>query len=124
MGGRSAWVFTFRIEQQRSQTWFLSSDNNQRITPPFGGEFWVDQATGMLLRMRFAAHGIPPTFPTQNVEILTGYANSAFDCGTTFLLPTDANVASVYNGIPTRNIEQFRGCHKFRAKAHMVLQPN
>jgi VWFA-related protein len=121
LGGHAAWVFTYGIVRQNDPLWRLRTED-QVVAPPYGGELWVDQKTGNLLRFRSVARDIPPTFPTQSAELQTDYDNVAFGDGTSFLLPVQATVATKYRGEEsTRNVLQFRNCHKFRAKAHMVL---
>jgi VWFA-related protein len=118
---RAAWVFTFQISRQHEPLWELRGQD-QVAAPPYGGELWIDQKTGAVLRFRSAAKDLPPSFPMQAAEILIDYDNVAFGDGTAFVLPVESSVATKYQGMePTRNVVQFSGCHRFRAKARMVL---
>ena len=57
----------------------------------------------------------------QKAELLTDYDDVAFQDGTNFLLPVQASVATRFRGEEaTRNVLQFRNCHKFRAKSRIV----
>jgi VWFA-related protein len=121
LGARAAWVFHYKIVRQNDPLWRLHGEG-QVLAPPYGGELWVDQKTGELLRFRSLAKEIPPTFSMQGAELLTDYDTVGFGDGTAFLLPVEATVATKYRGEEdTRNVVQFRNCRKFRAKARMVL---
>jgi len=117
----AAWVFTFQIARQNEPLWELRGQD-QVAAPPYGGELWIDQKTGAVLRFRSSAKDLPPSFPMQAAEILIDYDRVAFGDGTAFVLPVESSVATKYQGMePTRNVVQFSGCHRFRAKARMVL---
>jgi VWFA-related protein len=121
VGERSAWIFTYRIVRQNDPLWRLRSED-QVIAPPYAGELWVDQKTGDLLRFRSVATDIPKTFPTQSAELQTDYDNVGFADGTSFPLPVAATIATRRQGDElSRNVLQFRNCHKFRAKTRMLL---
>ena len=92
------------------------------LAPPYGGELWVDQKNGDLLRFQSTAEEIPPTFPMQSADLLTDYDDVSFGDGTAFVLPVTATVATRFRDEEaTRNVVQFRNCQKFRAKTHIVL---
>lgn len=119
-GGRAAWVFKYRIVKQNDPLWRLHSAD-EMLAPPYGGELWVDQKNGDLLRFGAVARDIPASFPTQRAELSTEYDDVAFADGTGFLLPVKAAVLTKFLGEEeTRNVLQFRNCHKFRAKSRML----
>ena len=121
IGEHAVWVFTYQIERQNEPLWELRGQD-QVSAPPYRGELWIDQKTGAALRFRSAAKDLPASFPMQSAEILTDYDNVAFGDGTAFVLPVESSVATKYQGMEsTRNVVQFSGCHRFRAKARMVL---
>jgi len=121
IGPHATWVFTYQIRKQNDPLWRLRADD-QVLAPPYDGELWIDQKTGDLLRFRQVAKEIPAAFPTQSAELQTNYDNVAFADGTSFLLPSEAIVATRYREEqPTRNVLEFRNCHKFRAKSRMLL---
>jgi len=121
LGGRAAWVFTFRIVKQNDPLWRLRTVDRM-IAPPYGGELWVDQKTGNLLRFRSVAAEIPKDFPTQSADLQTDYENIAFADGSSFPLPVNSIIATRQMGEDlSRNVIQFRNCHKFRAKTRMLL---
>lgn len=116
-----AWVFTYTIAKQNDPLWRLS-DGKEAVAPPYKGELWVDQKTGELLRFGSVATGIPSTFAVADAEAQVDYADVVFADGTSFVLPADFTVTSALRGQKsTRNLVQFRNCHKFRAKTRMVL---
>jgi VWFA-related protein len=119
--GRAAWVFTYRIVKQDVPLWRLHGDGHV-LAPPYHGELWVDQKTGELLRFGSVASDIPPTFPTSAAALQIDYLAVSFADGSSFVLPEDFTVTTTVRGQEaTRNLVQFRNCHKFRAKSRMVL---
>ena len=93
------------------------------LAPPYRGELWVDQKTGELLRFGSVATNIPKDFPMAAAELQIDYANVAFADGSSFVLPADFAVTTSLRGQEaTRNLVQFRSCHKFRAKTRMLLE--
>lgn len=121
VGDHVAWIFAYQIVQQKDQNWLLLAPG-QTIAPPYSGELWIDQENGTLLRFRSVATDFPPTFPMKNVSLQIDYAKTTFSDGADFVLPVDSTLTNIYAGAETsRNVMQFRNCHKFRAKAHMVL---
>ncbi len=121
LGARAAWIFTYQIAHQNDPLWRLHGAD-EVLAPPYGGELWVDQKNGDLLRFQSTAEEIPPTFPMQSADLLTDYDDVSFGDGTAFVLPVTATVATRFRGEEaTRNVVQFRNCQKFRAKTHIVL---
>lgn len=115
-----AWVFTYQIAQQIEPLWQLRA-NGKVIAPAYGGELWIDEKTGDLLRFTSKANGLPADFPMQSAEVLIDYENVEFGDGTAFVLPVTTSVATRFQGFePTRNLVQLRGCHKFRATAYLL----
>jgi VWFA-related protein len=120
-GDHAAWVFTYQVARQYEPLWELRSED-QLAAPPYGGELWVDEKTGEVLRFRSTAKDVPALFPIRSAEILTDYDNVAFPDGTSFLLPVKSTVATRHRQQElTRNIVEFHGCHKFRAMARLRL---
>jgi VWFA-related protein len=120
VGAHPALVFTYSISRQNEPLWELRAED-QLAAPPYEGELWLDAETGDVLRFRSTSSDMPPQFPIRSAEIRTEYDNVAFPDGSRFLLPVKAEVATRYrDASPIRNIVEFRGCHKFRATAHMI----
>ena len=121
LAGRTAWVFTYRIVKQNDPLWRLRAED-EMLAPPYDGELWIDEKTGGLLRFRSVAKNIPEIFPTQKAELSTDYSNVTFTDGTGFVLPVQSTVATQMHGEePTRNVLEFRNCHKFRARAQILV---
>jgi VWFA-related protein len=119
-----AWVFTYRIAKQNDPLWVLQGDTS-KLAPPYVGELWIDQKSGAVLRFQSAARDIPALFSMHSAEIVIDYGNVTFADGTAFVLPSDSTIVTTYQeDDPTRNVVQFRGCHKFRAKARILLNPS
>ncbi len=116
-----AWVFTYAIARQNNPLWRLRT-GTQILAPPYKGELWVDQKNGDLLRFGSVALDIPKTFGIEDALMQIDYADVSFADGSSFVLPADFTVISTLRGSrSTRNLVQFRNCHKFRAKSRMVL---
>lgn len=121
VGEHIVWVFTYQIARQYEPLWELRSED-QLAAPPYGGELWVDEKTGDVLRFRSTAKNVPASFPIRSAEILTDYDDVAFPDGTSFLLPVKSTVATRHRQEElSRNVVEFHGCHKFRATARMIL---
>jgi VWFA-related protein len=121
LGGHAAWVFTYKIAKQNDRLWVLRGETSG-LAPAYDGELWIDQQSGNVLRFRSHADDIPATFVMKSAEILTDYVNVTFADGASFVLPSESTIAIAYRpDAQMRNVVQFRGCHKFRATAHMVL---
>jgi VWFA-related protein len=118
---RAVWVFTYRIARQNDPLWRLHG-GNEILAPPYGGELWVEQKTGALVRFTSVAEGIPSAFPMSAASLEIDYDNVAFADGESFVLPSDFTVSTAFrHEAATRNVVQFRNCHKFRATTQIVL---
>jgi hypothetical protein len=114
-------VFTYEIGRQSEAAWELRAQDKVEA-PPYGGELWVDQKNDEVLRFTSVAKQIPGSFPMQKAEVRTDYDDIPFGDGTAFLLPSQSIIVTTYAGqAAMRNEVQFRNCHKFGAKAHIVL---
>ena len=121
-GNHDIWVFTYRIARQFDPLWRLHGESNVILAPPYGGELWVDQKTKDLLRFTQVAEEIPPVFPMAAASLEIDYTKVEFADGSSFMLPSDFSVNTTYRRQePTRNVVQFRNCHKFRARTQIVL---
>ncbi len=121
LNDRTVWGFRYRIPRQNDPLWRLHGGRGV-LAPPYEGELWVDQITGDLVRFTSVATNIPPSFPMTSAELRIDYSNVPFADGSSFVLPADFTLTTAVRAEePTRNVVQFRGCHKFRAKAQIVL---
>jgi VWFA-related protein len=121
LGARPVWVFKYLIAKQTDPLWRLRTGDGM-LAPAYTGELWVDEKTGDLLRFRAVAQHIPETFPIQQAELQTDYETVEFADGGSFLLPTEAVIRTKMIGEElTRNVLKFRNCHKFRAKAQILV---
>ena len=121
MGDRAVWVFTYLIAKQNDPLWRLHGEN-EMLAPPYKGELWVDQKTGGLVKFDSVAMDIPSTFSMASASLEIDYQDVAFADGSSFALPYDFTVTTAYRRQDsTRNVVQFRNCHKFRAKTQIVM---
>ena len=124
VGGHAAWIFAYQIAEQKERLWMLHAPD-QIIAPGYSGELWIDQKDGGVLRFRSsaAAKDLPQTFPMKSVDLQIDYEKVGFGDGTHFVLPVDSTLTNVYAGEETsRNVVQFRNCHKFAARGRLVLK--
>ncbi len=118
--GRRVLTFQYRVAHQDVPLWRLHVEDHV-VAPPYHGRLWIDEGTGILLRLEVVASEIPTSFPISNTSLQIDYKNVPFDDGTTFVLPLEAVVdATDHQGKLIRNTLQFRNCHKFRATARIV----
>jgi hypothetical protein len=67
---------------------------------------------------------MPLTFPMKNVELQINYEKITFSDGTDFVLPVESMLSTLYTGNESsRNVAQFRNCHKFGSHARILLNP-
>jgi VWFA-related protein len=122
VGDHAAWVFAYQIAEQKNPLWRLHGAD-QVLAPPYSGELWLDQKDGTVLRFRSVAKDMPPTFPMKNVDLQIDYERIAFGDGTDFVLPIGSTLTTTYvHQESSRNVVQFRDCHKFRARGRLVLK--
>jgi VWFA-related protein len=122
VGERTAWIFTYRIAQQKTPLWRIR-DQTQVVAPPYTGELWLDQNDSSVLRFHSVARAMPPAFSIKSVDLQIDYRRIAFGDGTNFVLPVGSTLTTVFSGTETsRNTVQFRDCHKFGARGRLVLK--
>ena len=122
LAGDAAWIFSYRVAEQKDPLWLLQAPS-QVVAPPYSGELWVDQKDGAVLRFSSVAKEMPPTFPMNRVELLIDYRKVAFGDGTNFVLPAAFTLTNNYTGEETsRNVVEFQDCHKFGARTRIVLK--
>jgi VWFA-related protein len=123
LGGHAVWKFDYRIDQQKDPLWLFHAPD-QIIAPPYSGELWIDQKDGSVLLFRSIAKEMPLTFPMKNVELQINYEKITFSDGTDFVLPVESMLSTLYTGNESsRNVAQFRNCHKFGSHARILLNP-
>ena len=120
-GEHEAWIFTYKIAEQKDPVWVLQAPN-RIYAPPYSGELWIDAKDGIVLRFRSVANPLPPDFPMKSVDLEIDYDRILFGDGTDFVLPVDSTLINVLTDEESsRNVVHFRDCHKFRALARVVL---
>ncbi len=120
VGERAAWVFTYEIGEQKQPLWVLRAPNSI-LAPSYSGELWIDEKDGAVMRFRAVAKDLPQTFPMKNVDLQIDYDRILFGDGTDFVLPVESTLTNIYAGEKTsRNLVQFRDCHKFKATARIL----
>ena len=121
-GSHQAWVFHYRIARQNDPLWVLQGPDGM-LAPAYSGELWLDQKTGAVVRFRSVAEDIPLSFAMQSADLAIDYESVKFADGSEFVLPAGSTVRTTSRGEEaSRNVMKFQNCHKFRAKARMMLE--
>lgn len=122
--GRPAHVFSYRIEQARSQyqVSFSSWFKRHRGTFAFSGLVYVDAVTLQVMRLTHAPEGIPANWPATGVPAELDYGFVQID-GKQFLVPQRAEMRVVLrDGNQTRNVMEFSDYHKFTSEATIKFE--
>jgi hypothetical protein len=120
--GREAWEFTYRIAHQDVPLWRLEVPG-QMVAPPYNGKLWIDQQSGVILRLQVEANELPRSFPIRNAKLEIDYEDVPLGDATRFVLPVKSVLNSIEaDGVGARNIQRFQNCQKFRATSRIVPQ--
>jgi hypothetical protein len=119
---RRALTFQYDVPHQDIPLWRLRVQDRV-VAPPYHGQLWIDEETGLLLRLQVVATQIPRTFPMLSASLQIDYGDVLFGDGTRFVLPLKSVISNVDPyGRHSRNVLEFHNCHKFRGTAHIVPQ--
>ena len=120
--GREAWEFTYRIAHQDVPLWRLEVPG-QMVAPPYYGKLWIDQQSGVILRLQVEANELPRSFPIRTAKLEIDYENVLLGDGMRFVLPVKSVLNSTESeGVGARNTQRFQNCQKFRATSRIVPQ--
>ena len=120
--GRPTFVFSYRIEQDRSKFEVHWGTHFQMFA--FGGMVYVDRETNRVLKITAVTSGIPASWPliSFSQEVDYGFAEIS---GQQFFLPRSmrrAN-ATMQDGSQTRNEMEFGNYRKFNSEATLQFEP-
>ncbi len=117
VGGRSALVYDYSVEQPNSH-WTIVSPDGRRYKPAYDGAVWVDKDTRRVLRIEQRATAFPSGFPYSRTECILEYGFARIEQGTYLLPATGQNTACMSgSGTCTRNKIEFRNYRKFTAES-------
>jgi hypothetical protein len=113
IGGRSAMVFNYTVEQTRSH-WTTVAPDGRRYEPAYEGSIWVDLDTRRVVRIEQRATAFPADFPFNRIECVLDYGFERIEQGT-YLLPESSvdTACASGSGSCTRNEIRFRNYKKF-----------
>ena len=117
--GRPVHVFRFRVPQPRSQ-WHISLRPLREVIAGYRGQVYVDQGTGMVLRISSTTEDLPRDFPIHEVRTTLDYGFARI-AEREFLLPLRATVRMRESKMLTRNEVEFRLYRKFSAEASIAF---
>ncbi len=115
--GRPTFVFSYRIERDRSKF----EVNHMIMT--FGGLVYVDRETNRVLRFTAVASGIPANWPLTSFsqEVDYGFVEIG---GQQFFLPLHAQTnGTIQDGSQARNEIEFGNYRKFSSEATLKFEP-
>lgn len=120
VGGRKAYVFRFRVQQERSH-WHISYQRQQDIISAYTGLLYIDKVTSMVLRLSMVTEGMPRDFPVNEARSTLEYGFTGI-AGREYLLPRRATVRMREAKVLTRNEVEFRLYRKFSAEASIAFE--
>jgi hypothetical protein len=122
IANRSAYMYDYTVEQRNSH-WQVTVAS-QTVYPSYKGTIWIDKKTYRILRIEMAARDIPGEFPLDTVETAMDYDFVRLG-EHEFLLPVHAENLSCERGSLdcSRNVLDFRNCHKFTGETNIEFQP-
>ena len=120
--GRPTFVFSYRIEQDRSK-FDVHWGTRFHMMAAFGGLVYVDRETNRVLKITAVTSGIPASGPLTSFsqEVDYGFAEIG---GQQFFLPLHAQAnATMQDGSQTRNEMEFGNYRKFSSEATLQFEP-
>ncbi|PWU09986.1 MAG: hypothetical protein C5B51_05150 [Terriglobia bacterium] len=113
--GRSAYVFAYRVTQDRSQ-WHVTYNGEMDIIPAYRGLIYVDEETKQVLRVTLQAVDMPASFPVRQAETTLDYDYQTLG-DQQFLLPLKGEVRLASGDVLTKNDNEFRLYHKYSSES-------
>jgi len=116
--GRSAWIYDFRVRQDRSQ-WRLYIGNVEYY-PEYIGQVWLSEGDGRALRLEMEALNLPWQYPASMAELTLEFDEYTIG-DTPYLLPAEASNLACIRGRARcfKNQVAFDEYRKFTADASM-----
>lgn len=122
-----ALVFQFHVVRDKNhlyqvQVHYLNGPEVKDF-PGYQGKLWVDSSTFQLLRLVRRTTGMARNFPITHVDEIIDYANTPLGDGSTFVVPTHADMISCSRDEGhecSHNVVSFVDYHKFRATTKML----
>ncbi len=100
-----------------------TAKSGQMVAPPYYGKLWIDQQSGVILRLQVEATELPRSFPIRNATLEIDYKSVLLGDGTHFVLPVKSVLNTIdSDGIGARNTQRFQNCQKFRVTSRIMPQ--
>jgi hypothetical protein len=122
-----ALVFQFHVDRDNNHLYELHAHylNGGEIMdfPGYRGEIWLDKSTLQLLRLVRQTSETAPNFPIAHVDNVIDYANTPLGDGTSFVVPTHADMISCSTDEGdqcSHNMVNFVDYHKFGATTKIL----
>lgn len=116
--GKRMYVFSYVIEQPRSQYTMVYQDTHM-IKPGYHGSVYIDRATGAIQRI-ILIPDVPQSFPIQNAKTVLDYEPTDIG-GQMYILPLRSESRSRDGKILFKNEVEFRMYRKFGAEATITF---
>jgi len=127
LGSTPALVFQFHVDRDNNHLYQVHARylSGRDVTdfPGYRGEIWLDKSTFRLLRLARQTSEMAPHFPITRVENVIDYANTPLGDGTSFVVPTHADITGCLleeGNKCSHNVVSFVDYHTFRATTKIV----
>ncbi len=114
--GRRMHVFSYQVEQARSQ-YSILAEGAERLVIAYHGLIYADRATNTIAKITLVGDGIPLTYPIREVRLSLDYDKTAI-AGNEYILPLKAEITSRQGDkFLIKNEVEFRMYRKFTAES-------
>jgi hypothetical protein len=117
--GKIAYVFGYRVRQQRSQ-WHITWQRQMDIVTGYHGLIYVDKEVPTVLRVTLEAEEMPPSFPIQEARSMLDYDYQTI-ADKEFLLPLRAEMRMREGRFLIKNLTEFRSYRKFGTESTITF---
>jgi hypothetical protein len=121
IGGRPAYTYTFRVQQENSN-WDIISEFGGKATPAYSGTVWIDKETFNIMRIEEQTGPMPADFPFDKAETVVDYSFVRIDTKS-YALPVHSEVLTCQRGSSacTKNEINFQNYKKFSADSTITF---
>jgi hypothetical protein len=114
-------IYKFEVSAADS-FWSIRDAKGRIVRPEFGGQIWLEESTGRLLKLEVDVRRLPPGFEATAVRTITDYDLTSLGEAGAFILPTksESEVCGWGNSSCATNVLAFHDCQKFAATTRIV----
>lgn len=121
VGGRPAFTYTFRVQQENSN-WDIIAPDGSKASPAYNGTIWIDKATHNIMRIEEQTGPMPAGFVFDKAESSLEYAFVRIE-GKDYPLPVHSEILTCQRGSSTctKNEINFQNYRKFAADSTITF---